>query len=94
MVLGRTRGEIVHAQLRSAAYSVVASCERERHRRTTPLNASAWTFVIRVSTPRFRPSRLRQRRSTDKDRNRLAPEFRLKTNGGFCVQLGRHHRRV
>ena len=51
------RGEIVHAQSRSAAYAV-ASCEGECHRRTTPLNASAWIFVIPVSTPGIRASRL------------------------------------
>ncbi len=52
-----TRGEIVHAQSRSAACAV-ASCEGERHRQTMPRNASACTFVIPVSTPRFRASRL------------------------------------
>src|SRR5229473_4503574 len=52
-----TRGEIVHAQSRRAAYAV-ASCEGERHRQEIPLNASACTLVIPASTPRFRASRL------------------------------------
>src|SRR5437879_10949810 len=52
-----TRGETVHAQSRSAAYAV-ASWEGERHRQEIPLNASACTFVIPVSTPRFLASRL------------------------------------
>src|SRR5882762_1299880 len=53
-----TRGEIVHAQSRSAAYAV-ASCEGERHRQEIPLNASACTLVIPASTPRVCAYRLK-----------------------------------